>query len=374
MTGRFGVGAAFLVALAGCAEEAREPGSFLGDGCVLNLEAPLCEDCIEFAHVTRLGSDEMGPGFLVDDGTMENVVRDSLGNYWVGQGEQIKVFDREGAFLRAVGRRGDGPMEFRRAAPMHADASGRVHVFDTGNRRISVIDEAFTLVEEKTLPTWTSANAPLDDGDRYVVQASVEEPGRAGMPLHIIDETGILVSFGAGEEPDSNTPESLMPEDLRLAAGVDGRVFAARRLEYVIEAWSREGSRLGRLLGEPPLNQTVFRPGAPSQDNPLSNIVGQIRPDSDGLLWVSLIARRPDWLVALVPDSPGDGLVEPTREDITGIYQGRLDVIDLATCTLVASQLHDQMLRLLEDRTVLGYGVTGLGSNTLDVLRVWLDR
>lgn len=56
------------------------------------------------------------------------------------------------------------------------------------------------------------------------------------------------------------------------------------------------------------------------------------------------------------------------------MYQGRLDVIDLATCTLVASQLHDQMLVLLDDRTVLGYGFTELGANTLDVLRVYLPR
>ena len=374
MTGRFGVSAVFLVALAACAEEAREPGSFFGDGCVLDLEAPPCENCLDFAHVTRLGSDELGPGFLSDDGTMENVVRDSLGNYWVGQGEQIKIFDREGAFLRAVGRRGDGPMEFDRAAPMHADASGRVHVFDTGNLRISLIDEAFTLVEEKALPTWISAKAPLDDGDRYVVHASIEEPGRVGMPLHTIDETGILNSFGAGDEPDSDSRESLIPLELTLATDVDGSVFTARRFEYVIEVWSQEGSRLGGLRGEPLLNSPDFLVETPSPDNPPPNVVGQIRTDSDGLLWVSLLARRPDWLETLIPDPSGDGFVEPAREDITGVYQGRLDVIDLATCTLVASQLHDQILVLLDDRTVLGFGFTELGSNTLDVLRVWLDR
>ena len=365
----------FPVALSACAEEeAREPGSFFGDGCVLDLEAPLCEDCIEFAHVTRLGSDEMGPGFLTDDGTMENVVRDSVGNYWVGQGEQIKVFDREGAFLRAVGRRGDGPMEFRRAAPMHADASGRVHVFDTGNLRISLIDGAFTLVEEKTLPTWISAKTPLDDGDRYVVHASIEEPGRVGMPLHTIDETGILKSFGAGDEPDSESPGSSMPLELTLATDGDGNVLTARRFEYVIDVWSQEGSRLGGLRGEPLLNRADFRVEAPSPDNPPPSVVGQVRTDSDGLLWVSLLIRRPDWLETLILDPSGDGFVEPAPEDITGVYQGRLDVIDLAMCTLVASQLHDQFLLLLDDRTVLGYGFTELGANTLDVLRVYLPR
>ena len=366
--------ATFLLALSGCAEEVREPGSFFGDGCILDMAAPLCENCIEFAHVTRLGRDELGPGFLAPEGTMDNVVRDSLRNFWVGQGEQIKVFDAEGAFLRAIGRRGEGPMEFFGAAPMHADTSGRVHVFDPQNRRISVIDEAFTLVEEKPLPTWISAKAPLSDGDRYVVHASIEEPGHVGMPLHIIDDTGVLMSFGAGDEADPDSPESSMPVELAVAADVDGSVFAARRFEYVIEVWSQEGARLGGLRGEPPLNRADFRLEAPSTDNPLPNLISQIRPDSDGLLWVSLVARRSDWLETLIPDPSGGGFVEPAIEDITGIYQGRLDVIDLSACTLVASQLHDQLLLLLEDRTVLGLGFTELGANTLDVQRVWLDR
>ena len=364
----------FLLALCACAEEVREPGSFLGDGCILDLEAPLCEDCIEFAHVTQLGKDELGPGFLAAEGSMDNVVRDSLGNYWVGQGEQIKVFDADGVFLRAVGRRGEGPMEFFGAAPMHTDASGRVHVFDPQNRRVSVIDQAFTLVEEKTLPTWISTKAPLSDGDRYVVNASIEEPGRVGMPLHIIDDTGILMSFGAGDEPDSDSPESSMPVELTVAADVNGSVFAARRFEYVIEVWSQEGFRLGGLRGEPLLNRADFRVEPPSLDNPPPNLIGQIRPDSDGMLWVSLVARRSDWLETLIPDPSGAGFVEPAIEDITGIFQGRLDVIDLSTCTLVASQLHDQLLLLLEDRTVLGLGFTELGANTLDVWRTYLPR
>ena len=80
--------ATLLLTLYGCAEEVREPGSFLGDGCILDMAAPLCENCIEFAHVTRLGRDELGPGFLAPEGTMDNVVRDSLGNFWVGQGSR----------------------------------------------------------------------------------------------------------------------------------------------------------------------------------------------------------------------------------------------------------------------------------------------
>ena len=374
MKGRFALTTAFLVTLAGCAEEAREPESFYGDGCILDMEAALCEDCLEFAHVTRLGGDWDSPGFLADAGTMEDIVRDSLGNYWVGQNEEIKVFDPEGTFLKTVGRRGEGPMEFDRPAPMHTDAQGRVHVFDNGNLRISVIDEDLTLVEEKRLPTWISSKAPLDDGERYVVQ--IDDPEHAGMPLHIIEGSDILKSFGAWDEPGARSGG--LPGDgssqLHLAVSPDGNIFAARRFDYAFAAWSRDGSRLGMLEGRPELNEHGFSPGPPSPDNPLPNLLGKIHMDADGLLWVSLAIRRPDWLENLMAAASGDGSLEPAQGDITRIYHGRVDVIDLGACTRIASESRDQMLIFLDDRTVFGYDVTEVGAPALDVWRMQLTR
>ena len=373
MKGRLTLATAFLAALSGCAEEIRESASFYGDGCILDTEAPLCDDCIEFAHVTRLGSDALGPGYLVE---MESVVRDGHGNFWVGQGEEIKIFDPDGAFLRTVGRHGDGPMEFRRAAPMHVDASGRVHVFDTRNLRVSLIGQDWTLVEERKLPTSVSAEAPLDDGERYVVQASIGEPESEGLPLHIIDGTGVLKSFGAGDDPNTESPESL-PLDFQLAVGPDGRVFAARMAEYVIEAWSREGARLGALRGEPQLNTDTSFQEFPSPDNPPPSFIADVHADPDGMLWVSLAVRRPGWLdsfMQIAGDGAEDIPAEAAEDILAGIYQGRLDVIDLAACTMIASQLHDRVLMLLRERTVAGLGFTELGSFALDVMRVRLNR
>ena len=175
-----------------------------------------------------------------------------------------------------------------------------------------MIDGNWTLVEEKKLPVWVSARAPLDDGDRYVVQASIEGPGSEGMPLHIIDGTGVLKSFGAGDEPDTESQGSL-PPDLRLAVGPDGSVFAAGMGEYVVEAWSREGSRLGALRGEPRLNTGKTFQEIPSPDNPPPNIIGDIHAGRDGLLWLSLLVRRSDWLSPFVEimGAEGSGEVPP---------------------------------------------------------------
>ena len=84
--------------------------------------------------------------------------------------------------------------------------------------------------------------------------------------------------------------------------------------------------------------------------------------------------RRPDWLQHMLWAPSGDVSSEVAPDVVTRIFQPRLDVIELSTCTLIESRLHDQMLFALDDRTVLGYGFTELGSNTLDVLRVRLNR
>lgn len=266
-------------------------------------------------------------------------------------------------------------MEFGRAWPTHVDASGRVHVVDTDNRRISVIDQSFTLVEEKSVPLGISAMAALNDGDRYVVGASPMDPVGEGMTLHVIDASGILNSFRKRDVPDPGSLDSFIESqmsdgDLRLAAGADGGMLAARQYEYVIEAWSQEGVRLGGLRGSPDLNPRGFSPfDPPSADNPVPNGVFKVRADAAGRLWVSLLVRRPEWQDRLLA---AGGLGGAPADIVTALYQGRLDVIDSATCGLVASQLLEQPLYFLDDETVLRYGFTELGANTLDVLRVEL--
>ena len=365
-----------LVALSGCADGGQEPVSFFGAGCTLDTGATLCDDCLGFEQVTRLGRDFEGSGYLVDSGTLDDIVRDSLGNYWVGQNDEIKVFDPKGAFLKTVGRRGKGPMEFGRAEPIHTDRLGRVHVLDSDNGRISVIDEELTLVQEKHFPVRTIAQAPLDDGDQYVVQASISDPGHAGMPLHIMDGSEILESFGAWDDldPQSSDFSASLEFDLRLAIGPDGNIFAARALDYSIAAWSRDGTLLGVLEGRRELNEKDSGLEPPSPDAPPPNFLGAIHVDSDGLLWVSLALLRPDWLQSLVPDPSGDDAFAPAGGDITQIYHGRVDVVDLTTCRRIASRAIDQMTVFLDDRTVVGYEFTEVGAPVLDVWRMKLTR
>lgn len=248
-----GLAGALWAGATGCSPETPKAGSFFSGECRLDTasaDAP-CASCLDLELATTLGTEE-DEGFLVDRGTLGDIVRDQNGNYWVGQRDQIKVFDSAGTFVAAVGRAGQGPMEFAFAQPMHTDSAGRVHVFDNRNARVSIIGSDLNLHEARRLPaTAVFAMTPVADGDQYAIQAWIPDPPHIGLPLHIVGDGEIIRSFGAGIEPDSE-PDSDVDEldsftaQRRLTTDSHGNVFSSHYYDYVVEAWSPDdGSRIG---------------------------------------------------------------------------------------------------------------------------------
>ena len=289
-----------------------------------------------------------GPGYLTSRGGIEAVVRDHGGNYWVGQGEWINVYTPSGDFRATVGREGEGPLEFRYARPLHVDASGRVHIYDITNLRISVVDEALTLVGEKGLVASSSINsiAPIDDGKHYVIQAWMQTSDRLGLPLHIIDGPQIVRSFGTeglGQEP---TVASQADAKRHLATDGDNNVFAMRHHDYEIEAWSQDGILLGKLEGLPRLDDGLRRDArdAASLENPPWHYPVDLHLDANGLLWVLLRYRRSDWRDNSVEIAYPDGEIALAPADMmpTNWYHSRIDVIDLEACARIASEWRDE--------------------------------
>jgi len=54
---------------------------------------------------------------------------------------RIQVFDRNGRFLRSIGRFGQGPGEFNRPKALALDSENNLYVADTQNGRIQILDE-----------------------------------------------------------------------------------------------------------------------------------------------------------------------------------------------------------------------------------------
>ena len=227
-----------LAGAAGCGPETPAASSFFSGECTLDRPvAEPCASCLQLDLATTLGADD-DAGFLTDRGTLGDIVRDDSDNYWVGQRDQVKLFDSTGAFVAAVGRAGQGPMEFAFAQPMHTDSLGRVHVFDNRNARVSVIGSDLTLHEERALPaTAVLAMTPVADGSRYAVQAWMPASERMGLPIHIVGDGGVTKSFGADPEPAQGAEElTSFTAQRRLTTGLDGNIFSSHYYDYIVDS------------------------------------------------------------------------------------------------------------------------------------------
>lgn len=98
-------------------------------------------------------------------GRLTDVTFDALGRLWVADDmqQQIKVFEQDGTFVRAIGRKGGGPQEFQGIAGFDWSPDGTLWVLDRGNARFAVYDTAGKFVT--THPRFASVTlAPWPGG------------------------------------------------------------------------------------------------------------------------------------------------------------------------------------------------------------------
>lgn len=83
-------------------------------------------------------------------GDVRGIAVDGLGRVWVldNQANEIRVFSPDGRFVRAVGKGGEGPGEFRSPTGLARGSGGRMWVVDPRNVRVSVFDTAGRPVAE----------------------------------------------------------------------------------------------------------------------------------------------------------------------------------------------------------------------------------
>ena len=307
------------------------------------VESPtICRDCIVLERVAVLG-DTAGPGYIE---WTQNVTRDSLGNYWVGQRDGPKVFDSAGNFLRQVGRAGQGPMEFRRIVRMHTDRDGRVHILDSDNIRETVVGPDFQLYEENRIFGFGSypASAPLPGRERYVLNMFHMTADRGGLPLHVVEGSEILYSFG--EPIDEASPRlSQNKARRRVAADRSGYIFSAEYLEFGVEAWTGTGRRVTGFVG-PKLAEEKPVSGPLSAERPPPSMLMAIQPDEAQRLWVVSSGPRDDWLENFRDVERPNGRVglEPIDDDPRATYIVRIDVIDLDRALIIASSERNELI------------------------------
>jgi len=101
------------------------------------------------------GSEAPEEAQFYEQASPTEVGADAAGNFYVldGSGPRVAVFDAKGKFLRSLGKKGEGPGEFKMPGRIAVAPDGRVAVFDMALNRITVLDTNGKLVRDQIVPT-----------------------------------------------------------------------------------------------------------------------------------------------------------------------------------------------------------------------------
>ncbi len=234
-------------------------------------------------------------------------------------------FGRDGGFRGTVGRRGEGPGEFRFLRAFTGIGGDSLLMVDLGGE-YSVLDPDGHWVRGGRLGVEPLQVAMLPDG-RFVAAANAASPELAGQPLHLVAQgevdggSPIVRSFGHPDGALDPAATDLDRQRIPVVLGAtEPRVLSISRVDYRIEEWTLEG----HLLRAWELRNAWFPMGS-AESGEVASIRGAAM-SPDGLLQVVFVVM-----------DPSD---EPVPEDpIQRFHDGASSVvefIDLEAETLVA--------------------------------------
>ena len=312
--------------------------------------------------------DDSGPGMLDLVGWV-TAYRDVSGRtYVVGEPiDNVLVFDPGGRFLRRIGRSGSGPGELKDGASLVVTGDGEFSVLDRGRAVILNFDHTGRLRSEAKMAGWyPHGNLTFAwDGAQVIHVASLSTRDRIGFPLHLVNvETGeIERSFGSvtGEHELGGRP-GVHP----VAVRQDRRIWMAAGFErYDIALWdlNRPHRLLRREASWFPEQARIVPSAHEVISAPRPTITALALSGSDSLLWVAAVVADEEWMEASRLSGVGND----------DFYDDILEVIDLRTNRVIASQRFDHSYHLVEAGVLGRLAVTANGSVRFQTFRIRLE-
>ena len=244
MAGRLSLVAGFAFVAAACGGAVGAPDAFTvmdSAGVEHARNRVAASDTVMFmTPAVRIGVEDGAAEYLFE--YISDVEPLSDGSVVVvdNRGARVALFDGTGSWLRDIGRRGEGPGEYR--APLRAwEADGELDVWDPVVRRLSrfAFDGAVRSTERLT---WKSPSTPLVRlGDHWVDQrewGQQMQPGPAGAAVVRLAEDGAVLDTIVGPYPVPRVGWEIVDSVTGSGVMVNPPTFSARPL------WTVAGDRL----------------------------------------------------------------------------------------------------------------------------------
>lgn len=293
------------------------------------LHRPECAACrVELQEIRTVGSRD-DPVLI---SRFSELLIDSRGRHFAAGHDlyQVIVFDANGRYLTAIGRRGQGPGEI--AAPGIAHLSvgpGDTLFVMHGVVFVSVYTPELKFVRTTRVPYGTVTRfAAVDAG--FLIAGVFRDSAHFGRPYHFLDKSGAIVrSFGdqkvATVAYTSETAQRMdLPPDPFVLSGDRKSIWAVAG--YRVRQWSISGTLLSAfdLTGSPWFPAVTFvdargRSGQPVRMASGGGFVYPLGFDSEGRLWTA--ATRTDSRADPPRQQRAFEVIDPSRRELVTSHE-----------------------------------------------------
>jgi DNA-binding beta-propeller fold protein YncE len=128
-------------------------------------------------------------------GRPTDITWDTQDNIYISDGynnSRVAKYNKDGDFVKSVGVRGTGPLEFNTPHAITSDAKGLIYVADRGNNRIQVLDNDLNLVRtiSNVRSPWAVCISPPNaQGQQFLYSAD------AGGKIYKVDLEGKMIGW-----------------------------------------------------------------------------------------------------------------------------------------------------------------------------------
>lgn len=303
-------------------------GPVAGQAVIRIGDTPTCSTCTaELVPVVQLGSLDDPAGFA----PVIQLAKNSDSLYVVSSTTfdgELFVYGEDGQFLRTVGRRGEGPGEFRRTQLVAFDSQDSLHAIEAGGPRHSVFAPDLSFVRTVEMQTRTLGMRIEDSGTVFAV--APKQSGDLSFALQVLLPDGSPLHAFDPIDPEASGQAAM---GRNITVDTHGQRWSVGMAEYRLKQWDEDG-RLVRVLeaSRDWIPETI--PMRLERDQrPPAQITG-LEADGDGLLWVFAAVPDANW----APPEPG------TRPSPATMYDTLVEVLDPTTGNLLARSTFDQLV------------------------------
>ena len=301
---------------------------------------PQCRECrIEAREVARIKGEH-----LVE--WPQDMWQDRRGRIFVMQYNSASlpaVFDSTGRYLQSIGRTGEGPGEFTRAAAVFGDQADTTFILDWIRGRLTVLDPDLRIVRQQPFLLGTPRGAALSDGT-ILANAATRDRSRPGLPFQLFSRAGDRVGVaGTGDLPLAPSTQILF--SYRVAAARGEGFWAVPFVgRHLIERWTTPTTvTIFRRTGAPWFVEIPHDAGAADHADPPVSNMRRVWEGRDGLVWtlVRVADRRGPAPKDTLRNAEGAYTVP---RDMVREFDTIVEVLDPRSGTLIASQRFDEFL------------------------------